>query len=278
MATAPRLSAALKREYQYLYDTMDVTANAAGLRQFLDHCTGNRSRYVDVVNAAVADEDALPWWLIALAHWRESTGNWGKHLHNGDPLTARTESVPAGRPKSGTPPFSWEESAVDAVRHHGLTRRKSWDVPTVLRWLEGYNGWGYRLYHGPEEADGTLSPYLWAGSSHYTSGKYIADGKYSGTAVDKQLGCATLMRHLHLSGVITVNDLIATVQRGADATTIRAGALMRFGEKGEPARSLQTWLNQFPGVALRVDGNPGRNTSDAFRVVTGNYLAADPVA
>jgi lysozyme family protein len=73
--------------------------------------------------------------------------NFNRHLHNGDPLTARTVQVPAGRPKTGEPPFTWEESATDALMLEKLDQWEDWSVPGTLYKLEQYNGWGYRLAH-----------------------------------------------------------------------------------------------------------------------------------
>jgi lysozyme family protein len=57
----------------------------------------------------------VPWELIAALHEREAGGSFKGHLHNGDPLTGRTYHVPAGRPAKGSPPFTWEASAIDAL-------------------------------------------------------------------------------------------------------------------------------------------------------------------
>ena len=53
--------------------------------------------------------------------------------------------------------------------------------------LELYNGEGYENYHH------MASPYLWAGTDQYVSGKYVADGKFDAAKVDTQLGCAVLL-------------------------------------------------------------------------------------
>src|SRR6185437_13147463 len=51
---------------------------------------------------------------------------------------------------------------------------------------EQYNGLGYA-------ARGMPSPYLWAGTDQYRSGKYVRDGVYDSHAVDSQPGCAGLL-------------------------------------------------------------------------------------
>ena len=112
-----------------------------------------------------------PWYVVGVIHALESSLNFGRHLHNGDPLTARTVQVPAGRPKTGQPPFTWEASASDALRYQGFDKWKDWSIPGTLFKLEGYNGFGYRDHH----AD-VPSPYL--GASRPTT----APGSTSRTA------------------------------------------------------------------------------------------------
>ena len=54
---------------------------------------------------------------------------------------------------------------------------------------EKYNGMGYRPF-------GVPSPYLWSFSSIYTSGKYVADGRFDPTVVSKQSGAAVMLKAL----------------------------------------------------------------------------------
>jgi hypothetical protein len=42
------------------------------------------------------------------------------------------------------------------------------------------------------------------------------------------------------------------------------------------AEDLQRFLNTFPGIALRVDGQPGQKTSDAVKQILGFHLQGDP--
>ena len=77
----------------------------------------NQARYETISKSA-----NVPWQIVASIHSMECGLNFGQHLHNGDPLTARTRQVPAGRPKTGRPPFSFEESAKDALEYDGLNQ------------------------------------------------------------------------------------------------------------------------------------------------------------
>ena len=62
-----------------------------------------------------------PWFFLGVIHAMESRFNFERHLHNGDPLSARTVRVPKGFPKAGNPPFTWEVSAEeDAMEEYGL--------------------------------------------------------------------------------------------------------------------------------------------------------------
>jgi len=144
---------------------------------------------------AVAEDVGAPAHLVALVHAMECGLRFDRHLHNGDPLTSRTVHVPAGRPVDGTPPFTWEESAADALRAHGVDRWTDWSLGGLCYALERYNGFGYRRYH-PE----VPTPYLWSGTTAYTAGKYTSDGHFDSTAVSKQCGAMALLRGLADAG------------------------------------------------------------------------------
>ena len=134
----------------------------------------------------------VPWHVIGVLHNMESGGSFTRHMHEGSPLTRRTRYVPKGRPKVGNPPFTWEESAYDALYRLKRMDRYNWsDLGTKLQRIELYNGAGYQKYHKD-----IASPYLWSGTTLYTRGKYVVDGKWSSTAVSKQVGCAAVMKFL----------------------------------------------------------------------------------
>lgn len=135
----------------------------------------------------VEAKTGVPWAVIAVIHQRESSQNWGRSLAQGDPWNKVSVHVPAGRG-----PFnSWEEAAIDALVncHPHLARRKDWSLAGVLIALELYNGMGYAN-------KGVPSPYLWAGTDQYRSGKYVADGKYDPSHVDQQLGCVAMLKSM----------------------------------------------------------------------------------
>ena len=159
----------------------------------------NRSRYEKVERMR---RNGVPWFIVAGLHERESSQRFTRHLHEGSPLTRRTRYIPRGRPVRGSPPFTWEESAEDALYLLKDLENKcpNWytDIDRAIDLIERYNGLGYRRYH-PEVG---WSPYLASGSQLYTRGKYVADGRFSRTAVDKQIGVLTLMRRMIDRGII----------------------------------------------------------------------------
>jgi hypothetical protein len=181
----------------------------------------------------------------------EANMSFSTHLHNGDPLTDRTKHVPEGRPKAGKPPFTWEESARDALMLEGLARWKEWTIPGTLYKLEAYNGWGYRDHH-----PGVLSPYLWSFSNHYARGKYVGDGQWSATAVSRQCGAAVLLKRLEEKGQTAVDPGPVVLELANPHMTgpivKRAQRLLKKNKYGKFS----------PGD---VDGEYGPLTADAVR-------------
>lgn len=177
----------LAAEYDKLWRSARVKANAwkLSIDRAAKFAVKHRARYDRVSRRC----GGVPWELIAALHWRESAGSFKRHLHNGDPLTSWTVRVPRGRP-DGIPPFTWEESALDALKLKRLHLVRDWSDARICYEAERFNGFGYRLYRGH------LSPYLWSGTQHYTRGKYVSDGTYSYTAVDKQVGVVPLIKRI----------------------------------------------------------------------------------
>lgn len=276
MPAAITLTPKLKDEYQRLFDTCIINpGRSSAVDGLVSTIEQNRNRY-----SAVGDPLGIPWYFIGAVHNMEASQNFKKHLHNGDPLTARTVQVPAGRPKTGNPPFTWEQSATDSLQLKKLDTWPDWSIPGTLYKLEEYNGWGYRRFH----AD-VLTPYLWSFTSHYKSGKYVADGKWSQSAVSGQCGAAALLRRLAERGTIQFNveghPLPTSVPAPESVDPLASfEPLVTYSTKQKTplGETLQKALNLFPGIFLKVDGYTGKDTSDAFRKVTGHYLKGDPRA
>lgn len=171
--TAP-LKAANAKRWADAKVTRDVTAIARRLV-----APGAKARY-----QAVAGRTGVPWFVIAVIHMRECSQDWSRSLAQGDPWERVSTHVPKGRG-----PFkSWEDAAVDALVNCSpyLARGNDWSIGGTLTRLEAYNGLGYFYRNKP-------SPYLWAGTDQYRSGKFVADGVYDPNHIDAQPGCAALI-------------------------------------------------------------------------------------
>lgn len=141
----------ISAEYRSYFDACTVRpARREAVDARLDRLLDNAPRY-----RALGDSLGIPWFFIGIIHSLESSSNFTTHLHNGDPLSARTVRVPAGRPGAGNPPFTWETSARDALAMKGYLDQADWSTARMLHRWEGYNGFGYRTRRLP-------SPYLWS--------------------------------------------------------------------------------------------------------------------
>lgn len=157
-------------------------ANAKSIRNFdgvARALVAAKSRYL-----TVQARTGVPWYFIAIVHEREASQSWTRSLAQGDPWNKVSVHVPAGR----GPFASWEDAAVDALVRCSpfAAKNTDWSVGGLLTEAEKYNGLGYA-------AKGVPSPYVWAGTNQYSSGKYVRDGVYDPNAVDRQLGCAGLL-------------------------------------------------------------------------------------
>lgn len=156
----------------------------ADLNAFQNNYEANKSRY-----EAVGKEADMPPQLVAAIHWRESSGNFGKYLHQGDPLGAPAKRVPTNIPVFGKD--EWDKAAVHALKMKSKCKdelginKDTQDRAKMAAFAERYNGMGY-------SNKGVPSPYVYSGTDSYTSGKYIADHVYSADTVDQQLGVVRL--------------------------------------------------------------------------------------
>jgi lysozyme family protein len=213
---------------------------------------------------SVGDPLNIPWYVIAIIHCMEANLRFDTHLHNGDPLTKRTVQVPAGRPKTGNPPFTWEESAKDALIYDKLNLWNDWSIAGILYKLELFNGLGYYK-------QGINSPYLWSYSNHYSKGKYVQDGRYDPNAISKQCGAAVLLRRMSEQHLISLPD-----PHILEKILLQGSKTMYFsGSVTNEAKELQMLLNS-AGSILRVDGKAGERTSTEYFKFSNTYLKGDP--
>lgn len=159
---------------------------------------------------SVSAKTGVPWQVIAVIHYREASQNWASNIAQGDPWNRKSTHVPAGRG-----PFpSWEDAAYDALTNCApyAAHNKDWSVGGTLALLEKYNGLGYAN-------KGLPSPYVWAGTNQYKSGKYIRDGVFSATTVDTQLGVAGILKEMGMFSKISAEHT------GAAGAVIAGGAI-----------------------------------------------------
>jgi lysozyme family protein len=153
--------------------SQEVNAIATGIRK--------EPRYLEV-----EEQTGVRASLVGAIHQLESERNFLTHLHNGDSLLRKTRKAPVGRPP-GKAPFTWLNSAIDAVKYDSLTTSDS-KAEQCQASVE-YNGLGY-------ERKGLVSPYGFSGSQLYTRGKYTSDGVFNPRIVSKQIGTCVILKEI----------------------------------------------------------------------------------
>lgn len=196
----------------------------AAIDRYANRIIANRAKYEEVSAAT-----GVPWIFVGCLHYRESALDFKTHLHNGDSLKERTKHVPAGRPVEGEPPFTWEESAIDALKYEKFDGKTDWSMENICDRAERYNGLAYKRMGKP-------SPYLWSGSNIYVRGKYVEDHVFDPSAVDKQIGVIPLyIRTQDLSHETVVRTSsrklrgIDTFRTGLKALVTTIGGLFTAG-------------------------------------------------
>lgn len=173
----------LRGEYPAWFDACAVKPGREGeLAFFMKMLKTGRPNYEKAM-----DQTGVPWPVVGILHGLEGSFSFTTHLHNGDPLSARTMHVPAGRPPVGAPPFTWLASAVDALKFDGVADNTDWSLAHTLFMFERFNGMGYRPL-------GIPNPYLWASSNLYIKGKFVGDGSFDPEAVSKQVGAGLALK------------------------------------------------------------------------------------
>jgi lysozyme family protein len=270
--------AALKDEYLRLFNTCKIRSEEQGGidRFYVLPLIEGRRQYEDVGNTL-----GIPWWFIGIIHGLECSFNFRTHLHNGDPLTQRTVNHPPGHPRGGTPPFTWRQSALDALQLKKFDRETDWSLPSVLFRWEKFNGMGYRMR-------GLASPYLWSFSNHYEKGKFVRDGVFDPEAVSRQCGAATLLKHLVEEEIVQLKPRTREIladgapTNGAPALSeallvaplksakkeLKFPGLLERGAKDSgnkrDVHAVQEWCS-FHRCPTDVDGDFGSGTEDAVR-------------
>ena len=126
---------------------------------------------------------------------RECDNDMSRSPAQGDSLLHRSINVPRGRIPGKTPPFAWIDAAEDAYYVVDHLDRCAWgSLTAALDKMESFNGFGYR-------SRGIAAPYLWSWTNLYSRGKYVADGKFSATAVDQQPGVVAILKRMQERGI-----------------------------------------------------------------------------
>lgn len=196
-----------KADYERLWNTCVIsTAHTAEIKTNADRISKNKARYEALAAELKAEIPHITWWIIGVIHHMEATCDFTKYQHNGEKLGAVTKKVPKGLLF-----HTWEESALDASRKH--LKELDGSIARVLYILEGFNGYGHRLYREPVK-----TPYLWSYTNHYKKGKYIEvwvdkvkkTGKpgyvsqWKPELVSKQCGTAAILKYLATTKAITI--------------------------------------------------------------------------
>ncbi|HEY9601916.1 MAG TPA: hypothetical protein V6C85_09920, partial [Allocoleopsis sp.] len=149
----------------------------------------------------IESQTTVPWWFVGILHYRES-GFREAHLHNGDPLTARTVHEPAGRPMAAPAygaTYTFIESAVDALRWKTFDTAQDRSIAAWIWRFEYWNGFGYAMR-------GINSEYLWNGTNHFGSGphqgKYTADSRFDPNAKSEQAGAVAILWYFYYKGLL----------------------------------------------------------------------------
>ena len=220
-----------------------------GMSAFISNWERNKNRYQSV--SLLSD---MPAELIAAIHWRESSGNFNTYLHQGDPL-----GRPAVNWPNNIPVFHvWEDAAVHALRMKDSLKNQleidaaTKDATLLATYAEGYNGLGYHYRDKP-------SPYVFAGTSEYSAGKFVSDGRYSSSAVDQQLGVMPMLGAI--DGLPEEMDMAPKLidQDFAWAKVLNGSKILRQGDHGMEVSALQSKLAQL-GYDIGQDGDFGSGT------------------
>ena len=154
----------------------------AALNDALKRIKENKQRYLKAEKIC-----EIPWQMIAAVHYREAHCRFDRQLLNGQKVCKKTTLVPKGL----GPWESWEHSCKDAFAHV----KKPKNLQGWLDWAEKHNGLGYRNR-------GLFSPYMYAGTTFYQKGLYVADGKFNEEKIDKRVGVIPILKGLNFSDSI----------------------------------------------------------------------------
>lgn len=222
------------------------------MSHFLINWEENRHRY-ETVSAATN----MPAEMIAALHWRESSADFNTYLHQGDPLGRPAVNVPNNIPVF----YEWEEAAIHALSmDYHKNRQEDLEITAETRnpnalasYAETYNGLGY---YGM----GMPSPYVYAGTDQYVSGKYVSDGSFNRNVVDQQLGVMPMLGAI--GGIQTEQDMSpqAIGPEFRWRRVLNGQVVLRAGSHGVEVEVLQSKLQELGYEIGAIDGDFGNGT------------------
>lgn len=266
---------ALTPEYDHLLASMVITRIAE-----IEETVRSRTRPPSLLASVDAgrytpgcQQTGVPISWAAASFEREASSNFNLNPAQGWPLNSRSRWIPHNGPFP-----NWTAAQIAAYAIDGLTKvgKENWSWAAACYYAEAFNGFGYR-------ARGVHSPYLWAGSNIYIRGKFIADGEYSASAIDEQLGVIPMMaRMIALRPELELPIPFKTVV-GAAALPVSASVAiappMEPPEGHHDAEELQKALNKLMHAGLVVDDSYGRQTTAAVKAFQrANHLPVDGLA
>lgn len=245
---------ALEAEYTSLLATIQLTRTAE-----IDMAARRLIGYIDAGHyKAGCEVTGVPQKDAAASFEREASSDFRLGPAQGDPIDRASTHVP-----KGIGPFAtWTAAQEKAYEIDGLDQIgfQNWTWQRSCYEWELFNGFGYRSH-------GVNSPYLWAGTNHYARGKYVADGTWSSTEVDSQLGVIPMMFRI----TVLRPDLAVPLGFPVPLGTVTPVSTPAAPPEGlHDAATLQADLNKLPAMAfalgyhanlpLIVDGSYGRQT------------------
>lgn len=218
----------------------------------------------------VQEELGIPMVWMICSFDRES----GLDFHTSPAQGDRWDRVSVNVPRGVGPFKSFTAAAIWSYKHDGVEKNSApWSWPYMCWKWEGFNGFGPRDH-------GRVTGYDFAGTDQYdpptgAGGKYVSDGNWSASAVDRQLGCVPLALELvKLEPSLGLEEFVPTFPSpNDDSEPIPVTPTPEGVGANRTTKALQVKLNELNvnGTPLLVDGSYGRRTRNAVRAFQSTH-------